>query len=159
MKSLHNLQDSALERLFEVTGVLTDSMSQGLNDLKLTPARAEVVWRIGRQGPMTQRELSEALRCTPRNVTGLVDALEDLGLAVRQPHPNDRRATLVTLTGQGTEAAQQWYAGYQQLSQHLFGDLDAAELTDLVVAFDHILQRLRSPATAVRKTSNSDHVA
>jgi DNA-binding MarR family transcriptional regulator len=147
MKSLHHSQDNALERLFEVAGVLTDSMGQGLNDLKLTPARAEIVWRIGRQGPMTQRELSEALRCTPRNVTGLVDALVDLGLVVRQPHPSDRRATLVTLTDQGTKAAQQWYAGYQQLSEHLFGDLDATELTDLVATLDRILQRLRNPAT------------
>jgi DNA-binding MarR family transcriptional regulator len=160
MKSLHNLQYSALERLFEVTGVLTDSMSQELNQLKLTPSRAEIIWRIGRQGPMTQRELSEALRCTPRNVTGLVDALEDLGLVAREPHPTDRRATLVTLTDRGTDAAQQWYAGYQQLSHHLFGDLDPTELTDVVATLDRILQRLRSHATnAVRKTTNSEHVA
>jgi DNA-binding MarR family transcriptional regulator len=147
MKQLHNLQGTALERLFEVTGVLTDSMGQALNRLKLSPARAEIVWRLSRQGPMTQRELSEALRCTPRNVTGLVDALQDLGLVARQPHPNDRRATLVTLTDAGTKAAQQWYAGYQQLSQHVFGDLDATELTDVVAALDRIIQRLRTHAT------------
>jgi DNA-binding MarR family transcriptional regulator len=147
MKQLHNLQGTALERLFEVTGVLTDSMGQELNHLNLTTARAEIIWRLSRQGPMTQRELSEALRCTPRNVTGLVDALQDLGLVTREPHPNDRRATLVTLTDQGTETARQWYAGYQQLSEHLFGDLDATELADLVAALDRILQRLRNPAT------------
>jgi DNA-binding MarR family transcriptional regulator len=96
---------------------------------------------------MTQRELSEALRCTPRNVTGLVDALQDLGLVTREPHPNDRRATLVTLTDQGTETARQWYAGYQRLGEELFGDLDATELADLVAALDRILQRLRNPAT------------
>lgn len=147
MKQLHNLQGAALERLFEVTGVLTDSMGQALNHLNLSTARAEIVWRLGRQGPMTQRELSEALRCTPRNVTGLVDALQDLGLVTREPHPNDRRATLVTLTDQGTTAAQQWYAGYQQLSQHLFGDLDTTELTDVVATLDRILHRLRSHTT------------
>jgi DNA-binding MarR family transcriptional regulator len=147
MKQLHNLQDAALERLFEVTGVLTDSMGQELNHLKLTPSRAEIIWRLSRQGLMTQRELSEALRCTPRNITGLVDALQDLGLVTRQPHPNDRRATLVTLTDQGTETARQWYAGYQRLGEELFGDLDATELADLVAALDRILQRLRNPAT------------
>ena len=56
---------------------------------------------------MTQRELSRALRCTPRNVTGLLDALEDSGLVVRRPHPRDRRASLVNLTlgGKRTSAA------------------------------------------------------
>lgn len=145
MKLLHYPADVALERLFEVAGVLTDFTSRGLNDLKLTPARAEIVWRIGRQGPMTQRQLSDALRCTPRNVTGLVDALEDMGLVTRRPHPTDRRATLVTLTDQGGETARQWYAGYRQLGTRLFGDMDATELTDVVAALDHILERLRNP--------------
>lgn len=70
MKQLHYSTDDALERLFEVAGVLMDSVNEGLSALKLTPARAEVVWRIGRHGPLTQRQLSDALRCTPRNVTG-----------------------------------------------------------------------------------------
>lgn len=142
MKPLHSMQATALERLFEVTGVLGDAMGGVLSDMKLSTARAEVVWRIGREGPMTQRQLSEALRCTPRNVTGLVDALEDLGLVVRAPHPNDRRATLVTLTDRGASAVQQWSAGYQQLGQHLFGDFDARGLSDLVTALDRIVERL-----------------
>jgi DNA-binding MarR family transcriptional regulator len=49
---------------------------------------------------MTQRQLSEALQCSPRNVTGLVDALGSDGLAERGAHPTDRRASLVALTPQ-----------------------------------------------------------
>lgn len=37
----------------------------------------------------------------PRNVTGLLDALTDKGYVARQPHPTDRRATLVSLTDHG----------------------------------------------------------
>jgi DNA-binding MarR family transcriptional regulator len=147
MKSLHYSVDDALERLFEVTGVLTDAMSHVLGESALTPARAEIIWRIGRQGPMTQRQLSAALRCTPRNVTGLVDALEGMGLVTREPHPTDRRATLVTLTDQGGETARDWGAGYRQLARHLFGDLDAGALANAIAALEHILERLRDPAT------------
>ncbi|MEN3610618.1 MarR family transcriptional regulator [Plantactinospora sp. ZYX-F-223] len=43
-------------------------------------------------------ELSQALKCTPRNVTGLVDALEAAGFVARSAHPTDRRATVVSLT-------------------------------------------------------------
>lgn len=146
MKQLHYSTDDALERLFEVAGVLMDSVNEGLSELKLTPARAEVVWRIGRHGPLTQRQLSDALRCTPRNVTGLVDALEDMGLVSRQPHPTDRRATLVTLTEHGGEAARQWRAGHGHLGGRLFGDMDAAELSAFVDTLDRIVERLRDPA-------------
>lgn len=42
-------------------------------------------------------DLADALEVTPRNVTSLVDALEEEGLVKRQPHPTDRRATIVEL--------------------------------------------------------------
>lgn len=143
MNALHHDVNAALERLFEVAGLLSDAMGEGLNDLQLTPARAEIVWRIGRHGPLTQRQLSDALRCTPRNVTGLVDGLEDMDLVARQPHPTDRRASLVTLTDDGADLARQWRAGHQQLARRLFGDLKADALTDLVAALDRVIERLR----------------
>lgn len=77
---------------------------------------------------MTQKELSQALRCTPRNVTGLLDALEDSGLVVRRPHPDDRRATLVDLTTRGKRASAAWAKGYAKLANTLFADLYSAEL-------------------------------
>ena len=55
----------ALERLFELALVLAEAMERGLAERGLTRARAEVLWRLGRQSPVTQRELSQALQCTP----------------------------------------------------------------------------------------------
>jgi DNA-binding MarR family transcriptional regulator len=51
------------------------------------------------------RELAEALRVSPRNVTGLLDGLEATGFVARTMHPSDRRATLVTLTEHGKAVA------------------------------------------------------
>ena len=44
-----------------------------------------------------------------RNVTGLVDALEGAGFVTRSPHPTDRRATVVSLTPQGTNLVTDWH--------------------------------------------------
>jgi hypothetical protein len=74
--ALKRQQRIVLEQLFELTGLLGDAMQGELSGHALTPARAEVVWCLHHRGPLTQRQLSEELRCTPRNVTGLVDALE-----------------------------------------------------------------------------------
>jgi len=134
--------DVALERLFEVAVLLTDGMEQGLAARGLTRARAELVWRLGRSGPLTQRDLSRALACTPRNITGLVDALETGGLVARRPHPSDRRATLVTLTQRGGRAAARMHTDYRKLAASLFDDLDAAELDGLVAGLDQVRGRL-----------------
>ncbi len=137
-----------LERLFELSVVLTESMEHGLAERGLTRARAELLWRLGRQGPLTQRELSQALQCTPRNVTGLVDALKADGFVRRGAHPTDRRATLVALTEQGRTAAGAMDAGYQQLAALLFADFTDAELASFMAALDRVLVRLHEAASA-----------
>jgi DNA-binding MarR family transcriptional regulator len=148
VKSLHNLSTSTsptevVGRLFELAALLTDAIDQGLAEEGLTRARAEVIWRLHPHEQLTQRQLSEALRCTPRNVTGLVDALEAGGLVARDPHPTDRRATLVTLTERGRRIASEWQAGYQELAERLFAGLHGAEGAGFVATLDRILERLR----------------
>ncbi|HEY9242735.1 MAG TPA: MarR family transcriptional regulator, partial [Streptosporangiaceae bacterium] len=57
-------------------------------------------------GPAIMRNLGDQLGVSPRNMTAMVDALEEAGLVVRQPHPTDRRATLVELTPSGLAEAE-----------------------------------------------------
>ena len=51
--------------------------------------------------PLSQREIGERWLVTRGAVTGLVDSLEAAGLVRRQPHPEDRRVSLVELTEKG----------------------------------------------------------
>ena len=44
---------------------------------------------------------SRTLKCTPRNVTGLVDALARAGFVERTAQPSDRRAVVVRLSASG----------------------------------------------------------
>ncbi|HEV3399799.1 MAG TPA: MarR family transcriptional regulator, partial [Actinomycetes bacterium] len=88
-------------RLFQLTVRLGEEMEKGLVERGLTRARAAVIWQLHQQGPVTQRTLSQALRVSPRNITGLLDALEAGGYVARGRHPTDRRATLVSLTDEG----------------------------------------------------------
>ncbi len=108
MKQIHNdvdaesvIADQALMRLFELTVRLGEEMEKGLVERGLTRARAAVIWQLHERGPVTQRILSQALRVSPRNVTGLLDALEAGGYVTRGRYPTDRRPPLVTLTEQG----------------------------------------------------------
>ena len=136
--------DDAMDRLFDLAVVLGDLMNRRLADHGLTPARAEVVWLLHHGGPRTQRDLSRVLKCTPRNVTGLVDALEAGGFVARSPHPTDRRATVVSLTRHGTTVATDWHRDRDGGTAHLFGDTSATELTTFVTVADRILSSLRA---------------
>ncbi len=51
--------------------------------------------------PQTMGKMAEFLHCDPSNVTGIVDALEDRGLARRKPSEADRRVKVVELTAAG----------------------------------------------------------
>jgi DNA-binding MarR family transcriptional regulator len=137
------LADEALEGLFALAAMLGQSMAQGLAERGLTDARAELLWRLHQQGPMSQRELSLALRCTPRNVTSLVDALAAAGFVARAPHPADRRVTLITLTESGRAAAAAMHTGYRNLATLLFEDFAPSKLGNFVIALNQVLGRLR----------------
>ncbi|MFF4368660.1 MarR family winged helix-turn-helix transcriptional regulator [Streptomyces sp. NPDC001594] len=67
--------------------------------LGLTAAQATALREL--TGPMTMRELAERMNCEPSNATFVVDRLEKQGLVERRPHPTDRRAKLLVLTGEG----------------------------------------------------------
>lgn len=56
--------------------------------------------------PMTLSELAAANNLDAPYVTLIVDKMEAHGLVQRQPHPDDRRRKLVTLTAAGREAVE-----------------------------------------------------
>jgi DNA-binding MarR family transcriptional regulator len=108
-----------------------------------------VIWQLHQRGPVTQRTLSQALRVSPRNVTGLLDALEAGGYVARGRHPTDRRATLVSLTDQGAAVAARLHADYQMGARVLLGGVPSADLTTFVSVLYHVLDQLPGATSPV----------
>jgi DNA-binding MarR family transcriptional regulator len=79
-------------------------------------------------GPAIMRDLGSQLGATPRNMTAIVDALQQAGLVVRRPHPTDRRATLIELSPQGARAAAQSIGPQLDAIAEIFADFSPAEL-------------------------------
>jgi DNA-binding MarR family transcriptional regulator len=67
--------------------------------LGLTPPGLGAVRLLDR--PRTMGEIADFLHCDPSNVTGIVDGLEERGLAERRPADHDRRVKLIALTAEG----------------------------------------------------------
>ncbi|WP_084011155.1 MarR family transcriptional regulator [Pseudofrankia sp. DC12] len=70
--------------------------------MDLTPAALKVLLVLS-DGPRPMRELVETFRHDPSYLTSVVDLLERRGVARREPHPTDRRAKTVVVTGEGRQ--------------------------------------------------------
>ena len=68
-------------------------------ELDLRPAAFGTLRMLDR--PRTMSEVANALQCDNSNVTGIVDSLEEKGLARRRPSEEDRRVKLIELTTEG----------------------------------------------------------
>lgn len=137
-----SLDETALSRLFLLTVILSDDMKRGLEERGLTRARASALWEIAHRDAITQRELADALKVTPRNVTTLIDGLEKTGFVVRQDHPGDRRAILLELTPAGQKITARLKSETRQFAQTLFAGFEPAKLEQFVETLDLVIDRL-----------------
>jgi DNA-binding MarR family transcriptional regulator len=107
-----------------------------------TPARARLLLALQCQGPCRMSDLSVQLGVTPRNVTKLVDGLEREGLVMRQPHPNDRRAVLLQLTGAGVLMCKESCMANAEATASLYAELTAKDRTDFLRVLQNLIAAL-----------------
>ncbi|GAA4857358.1 hypothetical protein GCM10025787_47160 [Saccharopolyspora rosea] len=83
-------------------------LAQALRPLGLTPAQAEVIRILSDHQPLTLNGLGELLVCdSGQSPSRLIGRLVAKGFIERQPSDTDRRAVELTLTGEGTDLAEQ----------------------------------------------------
>ena len=132
---------AALDRVLHLATLVQADLSRFEREEGLSTSRVHLLWVLGEGGPSTQQSLARALDVTPRNVTGLVDGLVASGHVTREPHPGDRRATLVTLTPAGTRTVEGLTSAHADLAERLFGDVPAERLTVFGEVLDATTER------------------
>jgi len=115
-----------------------------LQDGGMTYARMRLLAALHCNGPQIMSSISDELGVTRRNITALVDALEEEGLVRRKPHPTDRRATVIEMTGRGERTMDSIYDEHRAAVAELFAELDEEdrrELTRMLGALREALRR------------------
>lgn len=107
--------------------------------LDIAPSHARALGVLLREGALRLNELSDRLRIAARSTTEVVDALQDRGLVERRPDPQDRRATLVAPTDEGTRVGEAIRASNDAEAEAYFSILSEAERAELA----DILRKLR----------------
>lgn len=106
-------------------------------------ARMRLLGALHCRGPQIMSSISEGLGVTRRNVTALVDALEEEGLVRRRPHPTDRRATVIELTDRGAERMSGMYEEHRAAVAELFEELPEEDRRELIRLLGTLGEALR----------------
>ena len=130
----------AVTSVMRVQQIWLSRLNETLEPFDLTFARYEALMLLyfSRAGALPLGKVGARLQVHPTSVTNLVDGLERLGYAVRNPHPSDRRTTLAAITEAGRRVAE---AATAALNEIKFGTapLTRAELETITV----VLRRQR----------------
>lgn len=134
---------TAVTSIMRAHQLLLARVDETLKPFALTFARYELLTLLSfsRQGRMPLSSAASRLQVHQTSVTNTVDRLESAGLVAREPHPGDRRATLVALLPAGRERAARATAA---LNADVFRapGIDAGDTEDLIA----IIGRLRADA-------------
>jgi DNA-binding MarR family transcriptional regulator len=103
----------------------------------LTPNDSRALFSLDTRTGRSMRSLADEWECDPSNATWIVDHLEELGLAQRQPVLHDRRVKLVVLTRKGHQTQAELLAEFHQPPDE-FAALDQSDLE----ALDRVLEKL-----------------
>lgn len=122
-------------KLLKATGSIEETLRRRLREeFGTTLPRFDVMSALYR-GPdgLKMSEISERLRVSNGNITGIVDRLTEEGLVLRVAVPGDRRATRVLLTPKGKSVfAEQAKAHEAWIDEMLsaFGDAEIDSMTE-----------------------------
>jgi DNA-binding MarR family transcriptional regulator len=131
--------ESLSDAFWAVARQLRETSQETLAPWDITPAQFRALRVLRRHGVMRLSELSDRLKIAARSATEVIDALQARDLAGRRPDPEDRRATLVELTGHGMQVLQGIRESQGTESERVFDRLTPADRAALAA----ILRKLR----------------
>jgi DNA-binding MarR family transcriptional regulator len=146
-----------VDRLLQIADLFQKDMSRAFEGTALTPTRVHLLWILQHAGPSTQQTLAQLCEVSPRNITGLVDALEKSGHVRRTPHPTDRRAVLVELTDAATEAMAQMQEEHAQLNETLLAAIDPDDRPAVERGLIAVVAHLENLVTAAASDQEHEH--
>jgi DNA-binding MarR family transcriptional regulator len=132
------------DAFFAVSHGLKRTVNARFQHTSLSMARLRVLFQLMDRPHIRIGELSQCVDVAPRTMTSTVEAMERDGLVQRQPDPNDRRATIVSITDEGRRS----YAEGWRLQAVAVADLFDALDDDQRRALMDILDRLGAATAA-----------
>lgn len=127
-------------KLLKTSGSIEAELRRRLRDRhNTTLPRFDVMSALSRNPEgLKMSQLSQFLRVSNGNVTGIVDRLTDDGLALRVAVPGDRRAQVARLTPAGEAEFARLAAEHEAWIDEMMAGLGADDITEMSALLDQI---------------------
>lgn len=133
-------------KLLKASGMVGDALRRRLRqEYDATLPRFDVMAALSRSPDgLKMSQISQMLRVSNGNVTGIVDKLAAEGLALRVAVPGDRRAALVRLTPKGADSFAAQAAAHEAWIDDLLGGLDAPQIEQMSDLLGRLVEKLET---------------
>ena len=114
----------------------TDPYKCNLNQIR-------TIMIIGRNESIIPTTLGKCLGLQKGSLTTLLDSLEKMELVERNPHPDDRRKLILSLTSKGNEYRDLKINQFDSEVSSLFGEVPENKLDDFIACFENVLDTIK----------------
>jgi len=101
-----------------------------------------ILFRLFKQGPMTQVEIASLMMRDKTTITRRIDGLAKKRLVERNPDPDDRRYFRIGLTDDGNRALQVMIPLVRDFQQEVLSDIPDEEKAVTIKTLKHISDKL-----------------
>jgi DNA-binding MarR family transcriptional regulator len=141
-----NIEEDLAAALFAAMGLLVRRSKQVQAPGELTASERSALSRLDRGGPMSSAALAKLEQISPQSMGATVAALQDAGMIVKRPDPDDGRRALLEPTEAGLRLLhERRSARAQALTRALRDGFTAEELdrlADVVPLLERLAERL-----------------
>lgn len=125
---------AAMQRLRDAAGQVLATLA----DAQPVPPHHLLALRVVSEGATTPGDVADATGRHPSSVSRVVDQLTAAGLVTREPHPEDRRQVLISLTDDGQEVVERFEALDDAITARVVADFDTDDARQLTLYLDRL---------------------
>ena len=119
--------DSTQTLLLKMSHLYFRNSFEQLSNLGVHPGQLPMIKLLGREGGLSQREISDKLRVKPPSVAVSIKRMESAGLLGKSPDKKDQRVTRIYLSPKGREMNQEIEAIVKRNEKVLFQGFTESE--------------------------------
>ena len=128
---------SSLRRIIRAVDVYSRRLAQ---EHGVTVPQLLCMLKIDELGPMTQKELSEAVFLNPSTIVGIIDRLEKAEIFTRERSIKDRRRVRISLTEKGKQMVAQSPSPLQESLVNGIDSLPELERATIALSLERIIE-------------------
>ncbi|MBU0731170.1 MAG: MarR family transcriptional regulator [Proteobacteria bacterium] len=148
-------EDSLARQIYITSQEMRNFAEKVLKPYDLTLEQLHLLKNMPAESGLSQREICDAANKNPANMTRILDRLEAKELVIRRDNPDDRRASLVFITKQGSSLVSEVHTVFDSFSTRLLNGISDKDQTQVIRSLEKISKNLNAMSADIENQSNT----